>query len=292
MLSKKSKTEPRLDERIRALTELLLEEAEKCGLDHLMVTSELASGGMQTWSRIRGPNAGHGFRTILPNEIVFDVGDRGDWERCRRTTHALWRVLNKWDVPYWGALSGGKGTHTHVFLGHDGPGCTLRPRVEKVRREDGKVDLVSEWPYDVGRNDIRETVAEIAVRQAHQREAFNDRLLVEDHWEHLDVDRGKVAAGPNKGMVRAFGSRNRERKSLWTVGPGPFPLLQPSRAQTYNNHDVVIPDELSAAGAGTPGVEHSTIAQALSKECPKGPACMPGSIPGRDVVCRRCPARM
>lgn len=286
------KPEKRLSERLRAFTGLLLEEAERCGLDHLKVTSEVRGGGMEPWSDLHGADASHGFRTILPNEILFDVGDSGDWERCRQTTHNIWRVLNAWKVPYLGAPSGGSGTHTHVFLGHDAEGLRVRPRVEEIERPDGSVDLTSDWPYDVGGVDLRPRIAEMVVRLAFERESLDVQLTTEDPWEYLDIDRVKVAPGVNKSMVRAFGSRNVHRKSLWTMGPGDFDPLPPSRDETYNNHEVIIPSELPVADAGTPGVEHATIARALKKECPQGPACIPGSVMGRGLVCDRCPARM
>lgn len=54
-------------------------------------------------------------RVVLDNEVVFDV-DEEDWGWCVAVTHALWDVLEEHDVGYLGALSAGKGTHTHVFL--------------------------------------------------------------------------------------------------------------------------------------------------------------------------------
>lgn len=235
---------------------------------------------------VRGPDASHGFRAILPNEILFDVGDSGDWERCRRTTHAIWRVLNKWGVPYWGALSGGSGTHTHVFLGK-------RPTVVD---KGGPADASEiRWSDDLAfrGDDLRETIAEWVVRFAHEREPLDVQFVVEDHWEHLDVDRVKVAPGPNKSVVRAFGSRNERRKTLWTFGPGAFPLLRPSRGETYNNHHTVVPSRLPVSTTGTPGVKHAMIAKARSGGCPRGPECFPGAhVTGPNIACRRCPADM
>lgn len=75
-----------------------------------------ASKNSTKWTQFTAADrAVHHLRVVLPHEIVFDVGDNTPWHRTVDETHALWIALNRMGIPYWGALSGGKGTHTHVF---------------------------------------------------------------------------------------------------------------------------------------------------------------------------------
>lgn len=75
-----------------------------------------ASKNSTIWTQFApGDRAVHHLRCVLPHEMVFDIGDNTPWHRTVDETHALWIALNRMGIPYWGALSGGKGTHTHVF---------------------------------------------------------------------------------------------------------------------------------------------------------------------------------
>jgi hypothetical protein len=89
-----------------------------------------------------GDRATHHLRVVATNEIVFDIGDdkrdeEGNrtptpWPRIVDETYALWIALNRMGIPYWGALSGGKGTHTHVF---GPPGSNPAAEVERRSME-------------------------------------------------------------------------------------------------------------------------------------------------------------
>lgn len=58
----------------------------------------------------------YSYREVLWSEVVFDVGDDTPWSMVREETNGLWELLTRHGVPFWGALSGGRGTHTHVFM--------------------------------------------------------------------------------------------------------------------------------------------------------------------------------
>ena len=55
------------------------------------------------------------YRTVLHNEIVFDI-DSTRWNDVRMFTEIVTDVLNKMNVPYTAAYTGGRGVHVHVFF--------------------------------------------------------------------------------------------------------------------------------------------------------------------------------
>lgn len=84
------------------------------------------SSNSTRWTPFRpGMRAVHHLRVVLPHEIVFDLGDDvldddgnhvpKPWGRVVDEAHALMLALNRMGIPYWCALSGGKGIHIHVF---------------------------------------------------------------------------------------------------------------------------------------------------------------------------------
>jgi len=87
------------------------------------VCDDTPGGRPGTWRVWHHDDTAYSYRTVLSTECVFDIGDHGDWGRCRRDSIALWGRLEREGyvsgVDYWPALSGGRGTHTHVFLDGD-----------------------------------------------------------------------------------------------------------------------------------------------------------------------------
>ncbi|MBU7026194.1 MAG: hypothetical protein HXS48_04565 [Theionarchaea archaeon] len=55
------------------------------------------------------------YRTVLHNEIVFDI-DSTRWNEVRMFTEIVTDTLNKMNVPYTAAYTGGRGVHVHVFF--------------------------------------------------------------------------------------------------------------------------------------------------------------------------------
>lgn len=250
----------------RRLVSLLLEEAKRCGLDDLVVASHNSEGRWSNWRRTRGA-ADYDYRAVLPSQVTFDVGDRGDWDRCRRTTHRLWTVLNRCEVPYWGSLTSGKGTHTTVFI---------RPH------------------RTVNDEDMRPFFAWFVVKQVAEMEPIVDVINEGDLFELLDID--PVCAFPNveSRQLREFGARKRgseHRKTLWVFGPGRFDFLPAERDEAYKYKDIVIPDALPVASR-PPGAKHHEVSTALGKPCPQGAFCFPGPTRSGEqdqFPCRHCP---
>lgn len=65
------------------------------------------------------------YRSILPNEIVFDIDVR-DWNKVRMYHNMIKRGLAYYGVPHITAGSGGKGLHIHVFVKMDSDNPFIR----------------------------------------------------------------------------------------------------------------------------------------------------------------------
>lgn len=80
-------------------------------------------------------------RAIFENEVVFDL-DVKPWTACRHQTLKIQSILKSESIPFYTCLTGGKGTHTHIFLKF--------PKDQEVRK------LVSEAEkYGLTGKDIR-----------------------------------------------------------------------------------------------------------------------------------------
>lgn len=92
---------------------MMMVEASRCESKQ-RVGYPMASG--VHWVPLHKSSGDHHLRTVLPSQIVYDLGDDGDWRRCRLETEALWATLEIMGIPHWRCLSGGRGTHTELFL--------------------------------------------------------------------------------------------------------------------------------------------------------------------------------
>lgn len=154
----------------------------------------------------------YAYRTVLEDETVFDI-DADTWLECRRQTHTLWSVLNFMSVRYWGALSGGKGTHTHVFL-------------ESPKQREILVDVVTDRVNEL----LSEVVVVDGARFKYQSDVFDadPRLLTPDDGSHV---------------VREFGVTKNFKKTLWTEGPRGFRPIPLNRPHAYGIAGVAVPRE-------------------------------------------------
>jgi hypothetical protein len=223
-----------------------------------------AAGHPRQWRHIESPTEiAYQLRCVLANQVVFDVGDHTAWDRTVRDTHMLWDVLNEWAawmaphgfrLEYWGALTGGVGTHTETFL----------------------------HPNGLDRKAFADTVVG----------ACNERLGLEQSLADGGVIVDPVCVAPNyeARQVREFGAAKKgRRKTLWTFGPGPYRRLPLDRDEAYKQAGVVIPTRLPIA-EWPPGALHATVAVTFGR-CPRGPQCLPGpeSTVGLDMTCEQCP---
>lgn len=220
--------------------------------------------GYQKWRYEYGNDPFYDYRTLLPNQIVWDVGDnRPDgtptpWEDTRRFTHALWDALNYLGLRYWGALSGGKGTHTEVFL-HHGISGDDRARIARI---------------------ISAVADQFLTGQAMPIEGIEyDNLLI-THREHSRV-------------VREFGAVKAHPKTLWVDGPTRYTRLPESREAAYASLPATAPTA-PASLPTNPDSERLLWQYRMENvgygTCPKGPQCIPGPLSDLDWFncCKDC----
>lgn len=225
------------------LLDALLNEAEATtGIRSIRVGRPTIGGGMLwRWSDDRTQPT-YAYRAMLSNQIVFDIGDNGDWDECVRDTHALWDALNWFGVAYWGSLSGGKGTHTEVF---------------------GPAGLTRE-----GRMGVANTIL-TAARYFKSGTVWGDGITVD-----------RLLLDPNEGsrQVREFGAIKTRAKVLWCKGPSGYSPLPDSRCAAYqqveslrNGTPTRLPktEDLDRLHIGA---ETGCIGYG---KCPIGPQCVP-----------------
>lgn len=230
----------------QALLNMLLEElatwrshvdATRC-LNPRLVVSRGAGNGRPTEWFGTGELTDYDYRCVLPTQVVFDMGDDGDWERCRAETMAVWETLNDLGVPYWGALSGGKGTHTEVFL---------RPL----------------WALE-----HRESFAGCVMTLASER--------LQRPYSALDVDPTCVAPPHARRLLREYGSPGATgyQKTLWVSGPDDgFAPLPDTRENAYQRAGVVLPNRILHADQ-PPGIFHGVVRDAVGGKCPQSVDCI------------------
>jgi hypothetical protein len=166
-----------------------------------------------------GDRATHHLRVVLPHESVFDIGDdRRDgfgalvptpWGRIVEETYALWLALNRMKIPYWGALSGGKGTHTHIF---GTPGSNPAAEVERESRGGRFVEAATCTPrqaIDSAPPCVRRAVRALA---AGKNVPHAGRFLVGTYFHHAGFDaaaiRGLFVRTPNFNEKKTMDSLN------------------------------------------------------------------------------------
>lgn len=253
------------------------------------------------WRMTEKGDTAYDYRVIHRNQVVFDVGDfakmdsQEDWLRIRRDTHLIWDVLNDFltdpgcadlspikEGEYWGSLSAGKGTHTECFLGD------YKAEFAKLKR----------GPIEIVERDLRWDFAMLVVAEANNRLPLDEQLQAIIEGEVMDygvaVDRRLVAPKGDQ-LVREFGSSKSPdspwRKTLWTVGPGPYKPLPDTRAAAYEATPLRFPTAIKPAQQ-PPGVFHALVREACGGMCPRGPECLPGPNDqrGYDGICDGCPA--
>lgn len=244
--------------------------------------SPKSSDGMRWDWCISSTEATNTYRTVLPLQLVFDIGDKpATWADCVRRSHALWDALNWLGLGYWACLSGGAGTHTEVF----GTPTWLPP--------------VPEWSDAHGRPlDWREEVAKTISGVA---QIFLTRSLCSP--EEMVYDYRLIAPRAGRRMVRDFGVEKHygtgRRKVLWGTGPSPIPRLPHTRDLAYAEV------ERRAKEHGTTALYPTTIPvnesldrlayiqvrQQTGKACPTSVHCLPGPHRGLDPWpwCDTCP---
>lgn len=208
---------------------------------HVVVSMRQEDGRPGKWyNHGVGERATHQYRTVMAHEIVYDIGDHDDWRRCIVETHALWMALNRLGVPYWGALSGGRGTHTHIF----GP---------------------AKWP---------------APLDPAWRNAASGAILDKAMEFMFDIEADWRLLAPREGMrmCREFGRRKAidgPPKQLWTTGPGPFVPLPDRPEDAYARANPLYPKKVEHCD-WLPTLDTSWRHDiGMHKPCPVGPQCVP-----------------
>lgn len=218
----------------------------------------VGDGKTGAWVQYVGGQAVHSLRAVLPNEIVFDLGDNTEWPRTRLETTCLWRSLHGQGIPFWGGPSGGLGTHTHIFgavgapsglqstfdvpgepPGHSGdepgtedlpswyqPTGSLSPQARAMRQR-------AEAEAATGDYDWRNSVAGNIVADA------NRILRGVTGWafDSIDADYRLVAPADGSRMAREFGSKKSLKhdwpKRCWFDGSGPLMPIPVDRDDFY-----------------------------------------------------------
>lgn len=219
---------------------------------------------MSKW-RPRHHSVEYGYRTIYSNETVLDIGDEGEgyetWQEVVDASIAIWGRLTragyKQGRDWWPAISGGKGTHTHIFIQNDTYRSYLRA---------GDFD---------------------GARDHDNREPFIDFITRgQDAQRSIPYDKRKVAPHPGTSQIREFGAKHPKtgiRKALWT---GPYDALPNDKEKLLQGqHLSLFPREVGTCG--TPcGALHAEIRRTFGGNCPRSRACW--SSPG--WLCDNCPA--
>lgn len=220
--------------------------------------------GGTTWKLYRPGDQPYHLRTIAKSQIVFDLGDHDNWQQCRLETHALWFALNQMKIPWVGALSGGKGTHTEVL----GP-----KRCDSLLGED-------DW-----RN----------AATAHILERANEiyAQMTSIPFAQIEADHRLLSPGESNQLVREYGARKSvdapHFKCVWAKGGGVFPMLPPTREEAYGTamFGPVFPDELPRCESLS-NYDASWMRAVGEGACPVGPKCL-NRAPEDWMGCADCP---
>lgn len=269
------------------------------------LSGEEAQAGSTRWFMATGHTyVRYELRSVLPGQIVFDIGDDGDWLKARAETHALWTALNRLGIPYWGSPSGGKGIHTEVF----GPPAETHPsricarcchgphetRCEaetldghrcRCWRPDGTIQDVVDW---------RSQFADLVLGLAQ------DILAKQTGDPFISIDSDPVTIAPREGgrLVREFGSGKAKgrRKSLWHAGPGPFTPLPRTREEAYailGKRGWPVPDSVPVSDRPmelASWFEHARTQAGCDGVCPRSIECIWSMDPWNWGGCNDCPA--
>lgn len=214
-------------------------------------TANLFTAGFQWHPK---PRVSASYRTVMPNEIVADLGDVGDWNVTRDATHRLWDALHDGGLDYLAALSGGRGTHTHVWIE---PSEDLLPQ----RR---MVTAIIRWAT--------------TLTFPNHEELLDDGFPSDGRYWHPP---------PGSAQIREFGapkSASGFLKTLWWRGrDGRAPRLPEDRIEAYRRVGTVVPSEIPVNKSGI-GVLHWDLRQAFGRTCPRVAECL------IYAPCDKCPS--
>lgn len=161
-------------------------------------------------------------RQILKNEIVFDF-DYKDWSKVREEGNKLIKYLNKENIIYITALSGGKGLHIHLFL--DTASLTIDENIGNNLNKSIEIPRV-----------VRKCIYDEIVRKAKLKKVDSKNA------EGLDTRKVYFTSVDGKGsLIRDFGcvrnSLEGQVKSMWV---GEIPAIRPD--VTFKN--MVFPENV------------------------------------------------
>ena len=299
---------------------LFIQEANRCGIQAVRVGYRIdgaQQAGSTNWVHIAAPpQAPYALRSVLPNQIIFDLGDDivgpserkpQPWLATRGQAHALADACHALGVPFHLGLSSGKGLHLEVFLdpaaewasrlslagscaecghGHEGDRC----------REPVGLSAESRCPCRDFRRceeaeDRRWPVARAIVAEA------NRILGVE--WPAKGVVFDPLLIAPHEGsrLVREWGERKSplapHRKVLWHEGAGPMPRLPDTREAAYAQAEAMAakrgscrPSSIQRAHAAS-ALDSRWVRDLFGAGCPQGPQCH--SPEGDWPICEGCP---
>lgn len=225
------------------------------------------------------PTPLHHLRTVLLNQIVFDVGDDTadhtptPWATTVRYTMAICEACTRLGIPLLVGLSGGKGIHLEIFLSTKAP--TI---VRRGLRHDPKDD----WRWPIA----------LRILALANHILFGDTFWAE---ETIIVDQLLIAPAEGSRLVREFSEQkspsSKMRKLLWHEGLGPVAPIPTDKAQAY------AAAEAKAAQRGSPRpvgpipiaseakrLDTRWAASLLGRPCPTSASCL-------EVTCAACPIR-
>lgn len=222
------------------------------------------------------------YRTVMPLQIVFDIGDKpATWEDCVRRSHALWDALSWLGLGYWACLSGGAGTHTEVW-----GTPTWLPIQPEWSDAHGRV---IDW-----REEVSKTI--LGVAQIYLTRSLEAAELVE-------FDERLTHPRPGKRMLRDFLAEKHtgsgRRKALWGTGPSLIPRLPHTRELAYaevrareekHGTKALVPHEIPV-NESLDRLAYTQVRQLTGKACPTSVHCLPGPHRGVEAWpwCDGCP---
>lgn len=243
-------------------------------------------GGKQYYT-YNGGEMFHHYHAILPWELVFDIGDdrpggeKTPWIETVRMSHRLWSTLDRLGIPFLAGLTGGKGTHTHVYLAPPPKGGAGGDDFDP-----GEWDMpIPTWqPVDDEVVDHRNATARGIVNALGP--AFG----------RLEYDFRLIAPNDGSRLVREFGARKEAlgpEKTLWRRG-GEHRALPDTKDKAYAmaGQRVPAPSDLPVCGRAQHVFDRTWIETLTGGMCPKTAACMYGgkdSKLGWSGFCDDCP---
>jgi hypothetical protein len=189
------------------------------------------------WTSPMSADGLHSYRTVLPNEMVCDLGDHTNWIETVSNAHAIMDILNEATISYICALSGGRGIHIHIFGPPRSPddGVCMACLHAGGEHADGKCTTCTclqlmKFPNDD--DDWR-------VASARTLLALSTMRKWGTPWsKKLQAD--PLLLHPNHGsrMIREFGATKEDGdahgpKTVWHIGPSAYAPIPYSIADAY-----------------------------------------------------------